>query len=546
MLLTCYSNMKQDDNIIKYATEILKVKPHEVNVLMARAYALVKIKLFDKAARDFKALLNIKDISNDLRSELEDFLTDTEQIRDLEEQKRKAEIERARQKQEADEKAKRAQEKAKRETSKNSINFKKAEAFNDNGNNQYKSKLYATAIHFYSDAIQLCPNIVKYYTNRCASYMCLVNYDAAVRDAVKAVDVDPSFWKGYSRAINCFMILGNIKQARVYIEKMQNNIAGVDSIKFNEIPKVEKLENHHKEIVKAMDEKNFDECLKHLEAALKIATACKDYDFWRAECLIMMGKDYESQTLEGKYRKEPYVIYLKGLHKFVHNQVSMSLSYFQEALKLDPEFKKASTYKRIVADVQKLLSDVSKTNNIRESIAAYTAIIDYKHDNIHLKFKAYYKRAELHFNSQNFQKAFEDCSMALRLKIDEKNDFVIRALILRAKIHCKQKEFEDAVIDCDEILRIIGNDSKYKDEVDVLRKDAKHSSLHRDVRNYYEILRITRNAPMVVIKEAFKNLSRLYHTDKHPDATAVEKKKLEIRFQEIRTAFECLKVQHEC
>lgn len=430
MLLECYKNMKnQEDNVIKYATKMLEFNPKKVNALLARAEAFQKIKLLDNALIDLKRLLKIEKLPNDLRKKCEKIIKDIKKAQTL--------------KKEADENVKRAQEKAKEETAKNPVNLKKAEAFNTKGNNQYKSKLFVNAIHHYTDAIQQCSTVAKYYSNRCACYMALANFESGVRDAVKAVEVDTKFLKGYSRAINCYLVLGNVNQARFYIDKLQKNIdVGIESIKYIEIPKVEEVEEHHKQIVKFMDEKNYDESLKHLEAALKIATACKQYNIWMAECFL--------------------------------------------------------------------------------------------------------SRAEINFKSQNYPKSFEDCSLILRLKINEKDENCIKALILRARIHCKQKDFEDAVIDCDEVLRLIGTVSKYKDEVDALKVDARFSSLHRDVRNYYEILRIPRNSPMAVIREAFKNLSLVYHSDKHPDATPIEKKKLEIRFQQIKTAFECLKVQHEC
>lgn len=543
MLLECYKNLvNQDDNVVKYATEVLKFNPQDVHVLMARAEAFLKIKLLDEAATDLKTLLKFNSgKTNDFSIKCEDLLKYIKKVQKLEEQKKLA-----------DERIKEEQEKAKKAQKDRAVNLKKAEAFNENGNRQYKSKFFENATHYYSDAINLCPKVAKYYTNRCSSYMYLALYENAMHDAVKAVDVDPTFWKGYSRAINCFLILGNIKQARFFIDKMQNNIAGIGSmsINYNEIPKVDKLENLHTRIVKFMDEKNYEECLKHLEAALKIATACKQYDFWMAECLIMIGKGNESQQITAKYPKEPYAVYLNGILAFTNDDYSKSIELFQNALKLDPEFCKASAYKKTVMEIKNLelvARHCFSTSDVRGAITAYTSIIDCKHDNVRLKLKAYVSRAELHFNSQSFQRAFEDCSMALRLKsINENEENCIKALILRAKIHCKQQEFEDAVIDCDEILRIVGTVSKHKDEVDVLRKDAKHSSLHRNIRNYYEILRVPRKSPMAVIKEAFKTLSRLYHSDKHPDATAVEKRKLEIRFQEIRTAFECLKIQNEC
>jgi hypothetical protein len=152
----------------------------------------------------------------------------------------------------------------------------------------------------------------------------------------------------------------------------------------------------------------------------------------------------------------------------------------------------------------------------------------------------------LHFSTENFKEAFEDCSLALRLRTDGNNENCIKALLLRAKIHNENFEFEDAIIDCDEILSITGENSKYKEEAEKLKKVIKLNSMYQDHRDHYEVLQIPKNSPMCVVKETFKNLSRLYHSDKHPDATSVEKKKLERKFLEVKSSFECLKIWDEC
>src|SRR3972149_5872131 len=55
-------------------------------------------------------------------------------------------------------------------------------------------------------------------------------------------------------------------------------------------------------------------------------------------------------------------------------------------------------------------------------------------------------------------------------------------------------------------------------------------------RNYYEILRVGRNAADEEIKKAYRNLARKYHPDLHPG-----NKEMEARFKEINEAYEVLK-----
>jgi DnaJ family protein C protein 7 len=522
----------------------LEQEPTNVKVRLGCAKAYVNIKEYSKALLDLNTIIR-GSLPDNLRSQVADLVKEVKKVCDKENEMRKKELEKEKAKREAQEHAKEEEKKKRQEEVKQTMNQKQAESFNDKGNIQYKAFQFKNAILLYTDAIKLSPKVEKYYTNRSACYMALNDYEKALPDAIKAVDIDPSCWKGYSRAINCFMILGNIKQAKIYIDKMQNNIPVIDSIKFNEIPKLKELEGHDVNISRLMIAKNYDECLKYLESALKIAKECKEFIFKKAECLVMLRRWNEAVPLISKYKTEPQMIFLKGLNTFLEEDFTGSIEFFKEALRLDPELKHASKYRHTAKNLQNLfeeLRDYKSLGNNRAAIDCCTRIISYEHDNVKIKLKALVGRAKFNFKIFQYRDAFEDCSLALKLHIpDLSNGYYTKALLLRAKIHIHNEEFDFAIIDCDEILRL-SKDATRKTEAENLKSDAKSKSAHQATRNHFDILQVPRNAPFAVIKEAFRNLSKQYHSDKHPDATPLEKKKLEKKFQEIRTAYECLKV----
>lgn len=176
----------------------------------------------------------------------------------------------------------------------------KAHNKNNEACKDLKAKRYDKAIKLYSDAIALVPLNAVYLTNRSACYMEMQKYDLASADALKAIEADASFWKAYSRAINCFLALGNIRMTEFYIARFESNVAGVESIKFNEIPKLESLKQSHENIQKFYDENNFHECLKCLESALKVATACINYQNLKIEVLVLLEKYDEADVLIDK------------------------------------------------------------------------------------------------------------------------------------------------------------------------------------------------------------------------------------------------------
>ncbi|XDT03265.1 TPR repeat region circular profile [Nakaseomyces glabratus] len=75
----------------------------------------------------------------------------------------------------------------------------KAEALKLEGNKAMAGKDFELAIAKYSEAIEVLPTNAIYYANRAAAHSSLKQYDEAVVDAEKAIEIDPAYSKGYSR-----------------------------------------------------------------------------------------------------------------------------------------------------------------------------------------------------------------------------------------------------------------------------------------------------------------------------------------------------------
>ncbi|KAF9229619.1 TPR-like protein [Gyrodon lividus] len=76
---------------------------------------------------------------------------------------------------------------------------KKAEAHKQTGNTHMSAKKHSLAIDSYDKAIALDPTNPVYFSNRAAAYSSKGDHASAVLDAEKAIEVDPSFVKAYSR-----------------------------------------------------------------------------------------------------------------------------------------------------------------------------------------------------------------------------------------------------------------------------------------------------------------------------------------------------------
>jgi DnaJ homolog subfamily C member 7 len=132
---------------------------------------------------------------------------------------------------------------------------------------------------------------------------------------------------------------------------------------------------------------------------------------------------------------------------------------------------------------------------------------------------------------KRFQDAFNDLSEAL--KIDENH---AKALHYRAQVHFELKEFDDCVIDCEASIKL-----RPAEDVKKLLAEAIKSLKFQSNRSCWEVMGLTSSASSSQVKKKYRELSLLYHPDKHPDATAVEVKKFERKFRVVKEAYDkCL------
>ena len=69
----------------------------------------------------------------------------------------------------------------------------------EQGDTEFKAKNYAKAIEFYAQALVNAPNEHTIYGNRSNAYLKLKNYEDALADANKCIELKADWSKGYHR-----------------------------------------------------------------------------------------------------------------------------------------------------------------------------------------------------------------------------------------------------------------------------------------------------------------------------------------------------------
>ncbi|XP_031390541.1 small glutamine-rich tetratricopeptide repeat-containing protein beta-like isoform X2 [Punica granatum] len=88
-----------------------------------------------------------------------------------------------------------------------------AETLKSKGNKAMESMRYNAAIDLYTVATALSSNNPIYYCNRAAAYTLINKYDEAIEDCLRAVKLDPTYWKAYSRLGTAYYALGKYHNA---------------------------------------------------------------------------------------------------------------------------------------------------------------------------------------------------------------------------------------------------------------------------------------------------------------------------------------------
>merc|ERR1711916_23218 len=92
-----------------------------------------------------------------------------------------------------------AEDKLKEAEAKAYLDPEKGEEAKAQGNEHYKKEEFGDAVRSYSEAIRRNPNNAVYFSNRCMAYIKLREYQLALKDADKCLELDSSFIKGWVR-----------------------------------------------------------------------------------------------------------------------------------------------------------------------------------------------------------------------------------------------------------------------------------------------------------------------------------------------------------
>ncbi|KAG5465347.1 hypothetical protein CUR178_00049 [Leishmania enriettii] len=415
------------------------------------------------------------------------------------------------------------------------------EALKEQGNHAFKSNAFAEAIQHYSAAIEAHPDEPVLYSNRSAAYLKRGQYQEAAHDAEKAVAMDSTFAKAYSRLHSALCNLGLFDRAAEALK------AGLIAVSTS--PKATPQDvKHLRELVSSAEQAGkvvprgrqlieagfFAEAGRALTGPYREFPGFATLAFLYAESHASSSPDEASKALSPfayTHSSDPYYLYLRALVLYYRGQegFSSAQNILRQTLQMDPDNTKARVLlKRIRAvEAHKDAGNAAfKNKNAKVAVDEYTQAVECDPTNARMNATLRSNRAAAKMDLNDYKGALFDCDYAIKNGATSSKIYA-----RRSRIQEQLENFDDAVRDMQQAAE---EDGKFEAELRQLKARAKRAKR----KDYYKILGLPQHEPnQDTIKRAYKKACLQWHPDKWANASEEEKSHAETQFKEIGEAF---------
>uniref|UniRef100_A0AAQ4R165 DnaJ (Hsp40) homolog, subfamily C, member 7 n=1 Tax=Gasterosteus aculeatus aculeatus TaxID=481459 RepID=A0AAQ4R165_GASAC len=345
----------------------------------------------------------------------------------------------------------------------------------------------------------MCPKNASYYGNRAATLMMLYRYREALEDSQQAVRLDNDFMKGHLREGKCHLSLGNAMAASRCFQRVLE-LEPDNSQAQQELKNAESILEYEKMAEIGFEKRDFRMVVFCMDRALEAAAACHRFKILKAECLALLGRYAEAQSVASDILRidstNADALYVRGLCLYYEDCIEKAVQFFVQALRMAPDHDKA----RLACRDAKALKAKKEEGN--------TA-----------------------FKEGNYDAAYELYSEALT--IDPNN------IKTNAKLYCNRatvgSKYEEAVRDYEKVYQT----EKTKEHKHLL-KHAQLELKKSKRKDYYKVLGVNKNATEDEIKKGYRKRALLHHPDRHSGASPELQKEEEKKFKEVGEAFSVL------
>lgn len=411
-----------------------------------------------------------------------------------------------------------------------------AEALKKKGNTAFKARKYHEAINHYSGALTI-QDKGSYYSNRAFCYMKLNKLDDALRDALKGIEVEPEFFRGYSRASQVYLMRGEIKKAGEVLSRGIQVVPEGDKLR-KELDELQVIALHVEKMKNLIEKKMYKEAVSPLEM---IQEKCKEDDSLLLKKVELLCWANEAQDalkyVESEQQRMRQMVPTQfetqmAIVARYNNEIEKAKKYIQIGLRNDPD----NGDLRVLFKAIKKLETAKKTANGLFKQGKYNEAI-LKYDEAVLLDPE---------NSQFIAVLLANKATCLK-KLNKKKEAIdtLREAVKRnpkygkgyLKIADLEEEANDYEAARESIVKAKELDPSLQVDGRLQRVTQKANS--QEKTDYYKTLGINKNATPKEIKKAYRKLAKMWHPDRHSNNDQ-DKRKATKKFKDIVEAHEVL------
>ncbi|KAG9474211.1 hypothetical protein GDO78_004491 [Eleutherodactylus coqui] len=245
-----------------------------------------------------------------------------------------------------------------------------------------------------------------------------------------------------------------------------------------------------------------------MDRALELAPACHRFKILKAECLALLGRYPDAQSVASDILRmdstNADALYVRGLCLYYEDCIEKAVQFFVQALKMFPDHQKA----RLACRNAKALkakkeegNQAFKEGNYEMAYRLYSEALSIDPNNIKTNAKLYCNRGTVNAKLKKLDEAIEDCTNAVKL-----DETYIKAYLRRAQCYTDTEQYEEAVRDYEKVYQT-ENTKEHKQFLKNAQLELKKSKR----KDYYKILGVDKNASEDEIKKAYRKRALMHH-----------------------------------
>jgi len=413
----------------------------------------------------------------------------------------------------------------------------KANQLKDRGNQAFTQGNFQAAIEYYTQALAAHPE-ATFYSNRAACYIYLKQFEKAIVDARKAIEMDPKIPKPYYRLSQALMAQGKLNEAFEVLGTGLVNNPNETNMR-REHDTVHILLGYKTSLDKLIQAEEYGEALKKAASLLEkcendfeilcktIDLHCRNNDIPAALALLSRRQTFINSISPAKY------VALSAAVDRYSNKIEDAKTKLQAGARAHPDNHQITSELRHVLKMESTKAKATeffKAKNYHEAIRLYDECFNLDRTNHTWK-------AVMLSNKATCFAALKDIKQArdLMRKSTELDPTNGKNFYKRGKYEMELKEW-DAAEECLKKAKTIDPTLK----IDTELKQVSAEVVKANDKDYYEILGLKKGDGQDKIKKAYKELVRKWHPDKHAGGRKEDQDLAEKKFKLINEANDVL------